>query len=104
MDGVNNVRRNIFIQQQSSSRLFNSICYWYNNNRVVQQMSWSKKYYTGLTNTQHNINDDWFKNVLRVLKDSGILHVPNLNKSFNKKGEEINESRQQTNKKRKQNT
>ena len=28
-----------------------------------------------------------------VLKDSGILHVPNLNKSFNKKGEEINESR-----------
>ena len=56
-------------------------------------MSWSKKYYKGLTKKQHNINDDWFKNVLRVLKESGILHVPNLNKSFNKKGEEINESR-----------
>ena len=52
-------------------------------------MSWSKKYYKGLTNTQHNINDDWFKNMLRVLKESGILHVPNLNKSFNKKGEEV---------------
>ena len=51
-------------------------------------MSWSKKYYKGLTNTQHNINDDWFKNMLRVLKDSGILHVPNLDKSFNKDGEE----------------
>ena len=56
-------------------------------------MSWSKKYYTGLTNTQHNINDDWFKNMLRVLKESGILYVPNLDKSFNKKGREINESR-----------
>ena len=54
-------------------------------------MSWSKKYYIGLTNTQHNINDDWFKNMLRVLKDSGILHVPNLNKSFNKKGKEVSE-------------
>ena len=52
-------------------------------------MSWSKKYYTGLTNTQHNINDDWFKNMLRVLKDSGILFIPNLNKSFNKKGVEV---------------
>ena len=60
---------------------------------VEWSMSWSKKYYTGLTNTQHNINDDWFKNVLRVLKDSGILHVPNLNKSFNKKGEEVNETK-----------
>ena len=56
---------------------------------VEWSMSWSKKYYTGLTNTQHNINDDWFKNVLRVLKDSGILFVPNLNKSFNKKGKEV---------------
>ena len=55
-------------------------------------MSWSKKYYKGLTNTQHKINDDWFKNVLRVLKESGILYVPNLDKSFNKKGREINES------------
>ena len=59
---------------------------------VEWSMSWSKKYYKGLTNTQHNINDDWFKNMLRVLKESGILYVPNLYKSFNKKCIEINES------------
>ena len=54
-------------------------------------MSWSKKYYKGLTNTQHKINDDWFKDMLTFLKENGILHVPNLEKSFNKKGEEVNE-------------
>ena len=54
-------------------------------------MSWSKKYYKGLTNTQHKINDAWFKNMLNYLKDTGILYVPNLKKSFNKKGEEIKE-------------
>ena len=47
-------------------------------------MNWSKKYYKGLTNTQHKINDDWFKNMLNYLKDTGILYVPNLKKSFNK--------------------
>ena len=52
-------------------------------------MNWSKKYYKGLTNTQHKINDDWFKNMLNYLKDTGILYVPNLNKSFNKQGEEV---------------
>ena len=52
-------------------------------------MSWSKKYYTGRTNTKHNINDDWFKNMLRVLKDSGILYVPILDKQFNRLGEEV---------------
>ena len=56
-------------------------------------MSWSKKYYTGLTNTQHDINDDWFKDMLKYLKDSGILYVPNIKKSFNKKGEEINDNK-----------
>ena len=55
------------------------------------QMSWSRKYYTRLTNTQHDINDDWFKNMLKYLKDKGILYVPNIKKSFNKQGEEINE-------------
>jgi hypothetical protein len=56
-------------------------------------MNWSKKYYKGLTNTQHKINDDWFKNMLNYLKDTGILYVPNLKKSFNKKGEEVNETK-----------
>ena len=44
------------------------LCSWLYNNMVEWSMSWSKTYYTGLTNTQHKINDDWFKNVLRVLK------------------------------------
>mgnify|MGYP001174432841 CR=1 FL=1 len=54
-------------------------------------MSWSKKYYKGLTKNQHKVNDDWFKDMLKYLKDSGILYVPNLEKSFNKKGEEVHE-------------
>ena len=51
--------------------------------------NWSKKYYEGLTEAQHKVNDIWFKNMLRVLKNTGILFVPNLQKSFNRKGEEI---------------
>jgi len=52
-------------------------------------MSWSKKYYEGLTETQHKANDEWFENMLKFLKDKGVLFVPNLQKTFNKKGEEI---------------
>ena len=54
-------------------------------------MSWSKKYYNGLTEAQHKANDDWFKNMLKFLKNSrkGVLFVPNLQKSFNKKGVEV---------------
>tara|TARA_Y100000114_G_scaffold133111_1_gene132325 strand:- start:355 stop:528 length:174 start_codon:yes stop_codon:yes gene_type:complete len=56
-------------------------------------MNWSEKYYEGLSEEQHRINNQWFKNMLNYLKDNkGILYVPNLNKSFNKKGEEINEN------------
>jgi hypothetical protein len=51
-------------------------------------MSWSKKYYKGLNNKEHDANDAWFKNMLSMLKDTGILYVPNLDKSFNKEGEE----------------
>ena len=51
--------------------------------------SWSKKYYEGLTEVQHKANDEWFKNMLKFLKDKGVLFVPNLQKTFNKKGEEI---------------
>jgi len=52
-------------------------------------MSWSKKYYEGLTEAQHKANDEWFENMLKFLKDKGVLFVPNLQKTFNKKGEEI---------------
>ena len=51
--------------------------------------SWSKKYYKGLTKFQHRANDIWFKNMLSLLKKDGILFVPNIKKSFNKKGKEI---------------
>ena len=55
--------------------------------------SWSKKYYgcskEGLTEAQHKVNDEWFKNMRKFLNYTGILFVPNLQKSFNRKGEEI---------------
>ena len=52
-------------------------------------MSWSKKYYQGLTEYEHIVNDEWFRDRLFSLKEHGILHIPNLNKSFNKQGDEI---------------
>jgi len=52
-------------------------------------MSWSKKYYEGLAEAQHKVNDVWFKAWTRVLKNTGVLFVPNLQKSFNRKGEEV---------------
>jgi hypothetical protein len=52
-------------------------------------MSWSKKYYADLSDFEHEANDEWFKNMLSMLKDGGILYVPNLAKSFNKQGEEV---------------
>ena len=51
--------------------------------------SWSKKYYRGLPDWQHKENDAWFKKMLSMLKDTGVLVVPNLNKSFSKSGDEI---------------
>ena len=51
--------------------------------------SWSKKYYKGLTEVQHKANDVLFKNMLKVLKNTGVLAVPNLQKTFNKQGKEI---------------
>ena len=52
--------------------------------------SWSKKYYEGLTEAQHKANDDWFESKRKLLNYTGVLIVPNLQKSFNRKGEEIN--------------
>ena len=51
--------------------------------------SWSKKYYTGLTEEQHKANDAWFVKTLSLLKEDGFLKVPNIKKSFNKQGKEI---------------
>ena len=52
-------------------------------------MNWSEKYYEGLNEEQHKINNQWFKNMLSYLNDTGTLYVPNLDKCFNKQGEEI---------------
>ena len=54
----------------------------------VHNKSWSKQYYEGLTETQHRANDDWFKTSLNLLKNTGILGVPNLQKFINKNGKE----------------
>ena len=52
--------------------------------------NWSQTYYTNLTPEQHEINNEWFHNMLTMLKSDGVLYVPCLDKSFNKQGEEIN--------------
>ena len=55
--------------------------------------SWSRKYYTGLTDLEHQANDRWFKHALSLLTDDGILAVPNLVRAFNKQGEEVDVKR-----------
>ena len=50
---------------------------------------WSKKYYDGLTETQHRINDAWFREMLSRLTSTGVLIVPGLGLVFDKEGEEI---------------
>ena len=51
--------------------------------------NWSQRYYPGLTPRQHRVNNDWFRSMLRILTDNGTLAVPNIQKVFNKQGEEI---------------
>ena len=50
---------------------------------------WSQTYFSDLTLTQHSINNKWFEIMLEQLKPTGQLYVPILNKSFNKLGEEV---------------
>ena len=50
---------------------------------------WSQSYIKGLTFEEHHVNNEWFNNMLTMLKDDGELYVPMLNKSFNKSGEEV---------------
>ena len=52
--------------------------------------NWSQTYFTNLTLDQHIDNNNWFKNTVAMLKDSGILYVPILDKNFNRLGEEVN--------------
>ena len=50
---------------------------------------WSQSYFTGLTLTQHSLNNLWFEIMLEELTPTGVLFVPILNKQFNKLGEEV---------------
>ena len=50
---------------------------------------WSQSYIKGLTFEEHHMNNEWFNNMLAMLKDDGELYVPMLEKSFNKSGEEV---------------
>ena len=56
---------------------------------MATYQQWSESYFNDLTLYEHNINNNWFKSMLTMLKDDGELYVPILNKSFNKLGEEI---------------
>ena len=54
-------------------------------------MKFSEKYYKelNLTPQQHYVNNVWFIKTLDSLKDNGKLFIPDLNKTFNKMGDEI---------------
>ena len=54
--------------------------------------SWSRKYFDDLTDYQHDTNDAWFANMLKLLSPSGQLAVPILSKAFDKDGEEVDDS------------
>ena len=56
---------------------------------MATYQQWSESYFTNLTSYEHNVNNNWFRSMLTMLKDDGELYVPVLNKSFNKLGEEI---------------
>ena len=47
---------------------------------------WSESYFPDLTSDQHEVNNNWFMNMLSMLKDDGILYVPVLNKEFDRLG------------------
>ena len=53
--------------------------------------TWSEQHFHDLTPEQHTVNNKWFKDMLFLLKDDGVLGVPMLNKCFDKKGKEVTE-------------
>ena len=56
---------------------------------MATYQQWSESYFNDLTLYEHNVNNNWFKSMLTMLKDDGILYVPILDKEFNKLGEEV---------------
>ena len=67
---------------------------------MATYQQWSQSYFVNdttrndivtadLTPEQHEINNEWFKSMLSMLKPDGQLYVPCLDKSFNKSGEVV---------------
>ena len=52
-------------------------------------MPFSQIYYPNLDPYEQQYNDIWFMKMLSMLKDDGVLFIPDLNKSFNKLGKEV---------------
>ena len=52
---------------------------------------WSQSYLEdyNLSSEEHHLNNEWFNNMLSMLKPDGTLIVPLINKKFNKLGEEV---------------
>ena len=40
---------------------------------MATYQQWSESYFTDLTPTEHNINNNWFKSMLHMLKSDGVL-------------------------------
>ena len=57
----------------------------------MKKSNWSQTYFDDLTEDQHAANYHWFISMLNMLKPTGKLFVPMLNKAFNKEGEEVDE-------------
>ncbi len=51
--------------------------------------NWSQTYFRNLTLDEHIVNNNWFIDMLSMLKCDGVLYVPILDKQFNKYGEEL---------------
>ena len=53
--------------------------------------NWSEQHFPNLTVKQHAVNNRWFKDMLELLNEDGVLGVPMLNKCFDKQGKEVTE-------------
>jgi hypothetical protein len=61
---------------------------WYESNRKQREstLSWSERYYPGLTPEKHGANNSWMRDALSTLKDTGLLFIPDIGRTFNKQG------------------
>ena len=60
------------------------------NHLTLDKMNqFSQIYYPNLDPYQQQYNDIWFMRMLSRLTDDGVLFIPDLNKSFNKSGQEV---------------